>query len=67
MTIDVRWSTDLVTYFHPAWWGLPEDLSYDAWEKTVDDDPEPYFLRMLDSAAAARLSGIELAPAPGGG
>src|SRR6185369_7156685 len=42
------------------------DLPYDAWEKEVDNDPERFFRRMLDGAAAAGLSGIELAPAPGG-
>src|SRR5262249_26472638 len=66
MTLDLRWSTDLVTYFNPTVWGLPAELSYDAWEKEVDNDPERFFRRMLDGAAAAGLSGIELAPAPGG-
>ncbi|OPX05486.1 sugar phosphate isomerase/epimerase [Mycobacterium sp. AT1] len=66
MSLALRWSTDLVTYFNPAYWGLPADLSYDAWEKEVDDDPQRFFRRMLDGAAAAGLSGIELAPAPSG-
>ena len=66
MSLDLRWSTDLVTYFHPSFWHLPAELPYDAWEKAVDDDPQRFFRRMLDGAAAAGLSGIELAPAPGG-
>jgi sugar phosphate isomerase/epimerase len=66
MTLDLRWSTDLVTYFNPTFWDLPAELSYDAWEKEVDNDPERFFRRMLDGAAEAGLSGIELAPAPGG-
>jgi sugar phosphate isomerase/epimerase len=66
VTLDLRWSTDLVTYFNPGYWDLPADLPYDAWEKEVDDDPERFFRRMLDGAAAAGLSGVELAPAPGG-
>jgi sugar phosphate isomerase/epimerase len=66
MSLELRWSTDLVTYFNPAYWGLPAELPYDAWEKEVDDDPERFFRQMLDGAAEAGLSGIELAPAPGG-
>lgn len=66
MSLDLRWSTDLVTYFNPIYWGLPDALPYDAWEKEVDNNPERFFRRMLDGAAAAGLSGIELAPAPGG-
>ncbi|MET0317429.1 MAG: sugar phosphate isomerase/epimerase [Rhodococcus fascians] len=66
MSLDLRWSTDLVTYFNPTYWELPAELSYDAWEKEVDNDPQRFFRRMLDGAAAAGLSGIELAPAPGG-
>ena len=66
MNLNLRWSTDLVTYFNPTYWGLPAELPYDAWEKKVDDDPRRFFDRMLDGASAAGLSGIELAPAPGG-
>ncbi|KAA0084649.1 sugar phosphate isomerase/epimerase [Mycolicibacterium sp. P9-64] len=66
MSLDLRWSTDLVTFFNPTYWDLPAELPYDAWEKEVDNDPERFFRRMLDGAAAAELSGIELAPAPGG-
>ncbi|WP_301122217.1 sugar phosphate isomerase/epimerase family protein [Mycolicibacterium fortuitum] len=66
MSLDVQWSTDLVTYFNPTYWGLPADLPYDAWEKEVDADPRRFFDRMLDGAAAAGLRGVELAPAPGG-
>jgi sugar phosphate isomerase/epimerase len=64
--IDIRWSTDLVTFFHPEQWGLPADLSYDRWEDEVSGDPRRFFDRMLDGAAEAGLSGVELAPSPGG-
>jgi sugar phosphate isomerase/epimerase len=66
MSLNLRWSTDLVTFFDPPYWGLPSDLPYDAWEQQVDDDPRRFFDRMLDEAAQVGLSGIELAPAPGG-
>lgn len=66
MSLQLRWSTDLVTYFNPSYWDLPAELPYDAWEKEVDNDPQRFFDRMLDGAAAAGLSGVELAPAPGG-
>jgi inosose dehydratase len=64
--LDIRWSTDIVTFFDPARWGMPGDIGYPAWERAVDADPRPYFDRMLDEAAEVGLSGIELAPAPGG-
>lgn len=66
MSLDLRWSTDIVTFFNPTYWDLPADLPYPEWEKRVDVDPKPFFDRMLDGAATADLSGIELAPAPGG-
>jgi sugar phosphate isomerase/epimerase len=66
MSLEMRWSTDLVTFFDPPYWNLPSDLSYDAWEREVDDDPRRFFDRMLDEAEQVGLAGIELAPAPGG-
>ncbi|MFI7294886.1 sugar phosphate isomerase/epimerase family protein [Streptomyces sp. NPDC050121] len=66
MSLDLRWSTDLVTFFDPPYWDLPADLPYDDWEREVDNDPRRFFDRMLDEAAQVGLAGIELAPAPGG-
>lgn len=66
MSPNLRWSTDIVTFFNPTYWGMPADLPYSDWEKLVDDDPQRFFDGMLDGAAEAGLSGIELAPAPGG-
>ncbi|MBE7191121.1 TIM barrel protein [Gordonia polyisoprenivorans] len=66
MTLDMKWSTDLVTYFAPQRWGLPADVGHLTFERAVNEDPRRYFDVMLDNAAAAGLSGIELAPAPGG-
>ncbi|OZF03927.1 sugar phosphate isomerase/epimerase family protein [Rhodococcoides fascians] len=66
MSLDLRWSTDIVTFFNPTYWGMAAELSNDEWAKEVEPDPQPFFDRMLDGAAAAGLSGIELAPAPGG-
>lgn len=66
MSLTLRWSTDLVTYFGSSFWGMKPDLPHEVFEREVDADPRPYFDRMLDGAADAGLSGIELAPAPGG-
>lgn len=64
--IPLRWSTDLVTFFRPENWGLPHDLPYERWEAEVSAEPRRFFDRMLDGAAEAGLSGVELAPSPGG-
>jgi inosose dehydratase len=64
--LDIRWSTDIVTFFDPGNWGLASGIGHPAFERAVDEDPRPYFDRMLDESAAVGLSGIELAPAPGG-
>lgn len=64
--LDIWWSTDLVTFFDPAYWGLPADLPYADWDREVTASPRPFFDRMLDEAAEVGLSGVELAPAPGG-
>ncbi|ANY22191.1 sugar phosphate isomerase/epimerase family protein [Gordonia terrae] len=66
MSLTMRWSTDLVTYFASSYWGMAPDLPHDAFEREVDADPKPFFDRMLDAAAEVGLSGIELAPVPGG-
>jgi inosose dehydratase len=65
-TEHIRWGTDLITFFEPAYWGLPADLEYDDWDAAVSRDPRPYFDRMLDEAARIGLDGVELAPEPGG-
>lgn len=64
--LDIRWSTDLVTFFDPAYWGLPKDLSFADWDAAVSVEPRPFFDRMLDEVAEIGIDGIELAPAPGG-
>lgn len=64
--LDIRWGTDLVTFFDPGYWGLPADLAYSEWDSAVTESPRSYFERMLDDAAEVGLSGVELAPAPGG-
>ena len=66
MSEHIRWGTDLITYFEPAYWGLPADLSYDEWTVEFDKEPTRYFDRILDEVAAVGLDGVELAPEPGG-
>ncbi|UXN32884.1 sugar phosphate isomerase/epimerase [Glutamicibacter sp. M10] len=66
MSLDLRWSTDIVTFFNPEYWDMPAEQAYSEWERKVDEDPHRFFDKMLDGAAEAQLSGIELAPAPGG-
>lgn len=62
----IRFSTDIITFFNTEYWGLPADLPYEEWTRTVYADPKPYFDRMLDGAVECGLDGIELAPEPGG-
>jgi inosose dehydratase len=62
----IRWGTDLVTFYDPAYWGLAPDIAYTAWEDAFAADPRSYFDRMFDDAAEIGLEAIELGPSPGG-
>lgn len=62
----LRFGTDLITFYAPSVWGLPDDLPNAEWIDLVTRDPKPYFDRMLDFVADAGLEGVELAPNPAG-
>jgi len=63
---NIRFGTNLITYFEPSWWGLDPDLSYSEWSAAFAENPRAYFDRMLDATVEAGLEGVELAPDPGG-
>ncbi|KRC65809.1 hypothetical protein ASE12_14210 [Aeromicrobium sp. Root236] len=63
---NIRWGTDLVTFYDPAYWGLPADIAYVDWEAEFAHDPRRFFNRMLDEVAEVGLEAIELGPSPGG-
>ncbi|SCL28957.1 inosose dehydratase [Micromonospora pallida] len=65
-TTNIRFGTDIITFFDTAWWGLGEELPYPDWIAAVGRDPRHYFDRMLDGVRDAGLEGVELAPEPGG-
>lgn len=66
MTRNIRFGTDIITFFKPDHWGLPAGLPYPGWTEAVRSNPRHYFDRMLDGSRDAGLEGIELAPEPGG-
>jgi inosose dehydratase len=63
---NIRFGTDIITFFNTAYWGLGEELPYPEWVAAVNRDPRFYFDRMLDGVRDAGLEGVELAPEPGG-
>lgn len=63
---NIRFGTNLITFFEPGWWGLDPDLSYPEWAAAFAEDPRRYFERMFDATREAGLEGVELAPDPGG-
>jgi inosose dehydratase len=63
---DIRWSTNLISFFNSAYWGLAPNLAHPGWVIEFDKSPRFYFDAMLDVAAALGLDAVELAPDPGG-
>jgi inosose dehydratase len=62
----IRFTASLITFFNPAYWGLPADLPYGLWEAAFGREPRRYLDAMLDGISAAGLSAVELSPDPGG-
>lgn len=63
---NIKFSTDLVTFYNPAYWGGEGDLGsigslFDWGEWT----PESFWSRVLDDVSEAGLDGIEMTFAPG--
>jgi inosose dehydratase len=63
---NIRFGTDIITFFNTGYWGLDADLSHPDWVREFDSDKRRYFDGMFDGARDAGLEGVELAPAPGG-
>lgn len=61
-----RWGTSLITFFHPTFFDLQAETSYEQFLYLVSQNPRPYFDKMLDGARDASLEGLEFAPEPGG-
>jgi sugar phosphate isomerase/epimerase len=63
---NIRFGTDIITFFNSAFWGLGEDLSHPEWVAAFNEKPRWYFDHMFDLAVEAGLEGVELAPEPAG-
>jgi inosose dehydratase len=63
---NIRFGTDIITFFDSALWGLEPDLSHPRWVAAFREKPRFYFDGMLDLAREAGLEGVELAPEPAG-
>lgn len=57
-----RFATDIVTFYHPEFWGLD---SADAFRDWAAKNPERFWERVLDALTEAGVAGIELTFAPG--
>lgn len=62
---NIRFGTNIITFFDSGYWGLGEELPYPEWTAAFESDPLFYFERMLDGVRESGLEGVELAPAPG--
>ncbi|WP_416962603.1 sugar phosphate isomerase/epimerase family protein [Streptomyces sp. Agncl-13] len=57
-----RFATDVVTFYHPDFWGLPSADAVRAWALA---HPERFWARVMDALDEAGVTGIELTFAPG--
>ena len=57
-----RFATDVITFYHPGFWGLD---SADALRTWARDHPRPFWERVMDALAKAGVTGLELTFAPG--
>lgn len=63
---NIRFGTNIITFYDHAFWGLDPDLTYPQWSAAFNSDPRRYFEGMFDAAREAGLEGVELAPDPAG-
>jgi inosose dehydratase len=66
MSGSIRFSTDLITFYNTAFWGLEPNLVHARWVEEFDKDPRRYIDGMLDLAREAGVEGVEFAPDPVG-
>lgn len=59
----LSFGVDLITFFHPAFWGLADEQEVIAYGNS---QPRPFWDRMLDTLQGSGVSGIELTFAPFG-
>jgi inosose dehydratase len=57
-----RFATDVVTFYHPDFWGLDSAASFRDWAVR---NPERFWERVMDALAEAGVTGIELTFTPG--
>ncbi|WP_210571582.1 sugar phosphate isomerase/epimerase [Streptomyces sp. GESEQ-4] len=57
-----RFATDIITFYHPDFWGLE---SADAVRDWASANPESFWQRVMDALTEAGVTGIELTFAPG--
>jgi sugar phosphate isomerase/epimerase len=57
-----RFAIDLVTYYHPAFWGV---ATRDEMVALATRDPRAFWDRMLDAISASGLTGLEITFPPG--
>ncbi len=62
----IRFSTDLITFYNSAFWGLAPDLPHAEWVAAFDADRRRYVEGMLDLAVESGVEGVEFAPDPVG-
>jgi sugar phosphate isomerase/epimerase len=55
-------ATDIITFYHPGFWGLESSEAFRAW---AIENPEGFWERVMDSLVEAGVGGIELTFAPG--
>ncbi|MEU6223628.1 sugar phosphate isomerase/epimerase [Streptomyces sp. NPDC047042] len=61
-TVEPRFATDVVTFYHPAFWGLQSAQDV---RKLALNDAGGFWSRTLDALAEAGVIGVELTFAPG--
>jgi len=57
-----RFATDVITFYHPDFWGLPSAEAVRDWALA---HPERFWARVMDALTAAGVTGVELSFAPG--
>jgi len=61
MTSTPRFGVDLITFYNPAFWGLPDDA---ALQDLSDRDPDAVWKKILDSAYEAGITSLEVTFGP---